>query len=85
VSALGPSLAVLLGVLAAAVLSMGVFAATGRHRDPDAERRNSRFLMGAGDFLVHWLLWALSAARSGRGRLALSPDFFNFAGSSSGS
>ena len=53
-SGLGASLAVLLGVLAVAVLSMGVFAATGARRDPDAERRNSRFLMGAGDFLVHF-------------------------------
>ena len=52
-SGLGASLAVLLGVVAAALLSMGVFAATGARRDPDAERRNSRFLMGTKDFLVH--------------------------------
>lgn len=77
---LGTSLAFLLGVLAAAVLSMGVFAATGAGRDPDAERRNSRFLMGAGDFLVHWLLWAIRPLDRISAVLGLSPDFFNFAG-----
>jgi CDP-diacylglycerol--glycerol-3-phosphate 3-phosphatidyltransferase len=80
VSGLGTSLAVLLGVLAAAVLSMGVFAATGARRDPDAERRNSRFLMGAGDFLVHWLLWAIRPLDRVAAAFGLSPDFFNFAG-----
>ena len=77
---LGTSLAVLLGVLAAAVLSMAVFAATGARRDPDAERRNSRFLMGAGDFLVHWLLWAIRPLDRLAAALNLTPDFFNFAG-----
>jgi CDP-diacylglycerol--glycerol-3-phosphate 3-phosphatidyltransferase len=80
VKGLSTSLAVLLGVLAAAVLSMGVFAATGARRDPDAERRNSRFLMGAGDFLVHWLLWAIRPLDRVSAVLGLSPDFFNFAG-----
>jgi len=80
VNGLGTSLTILLGVLAAAVLSMGVFAATGARRDPDAERRNSRFLMGAGDFLVHWLLWAIRPLDRVSAVLGLSPDFFNFAG-----
>ena len=74
------SLAVFLGVLAAAVLSMGLFAATGARRDPDAERRNARFLMGAGDFLVHWFLWAIRPLDRVAAALSLSPDFFNFAG-----
>lgn len=74
------SLAVLVSVLAAAVLSMAVFAVSGARRDPDAERRNSRFLMGAGDFLVHWLLWALRPLDRVAAALNLSPDFFNFAG-----
>jgi CDP-diacylglycerol--glycerol-3-phosphate 3-phosphatidyltransferase len=80
VNGLGTSLTVLLGVVAAAVLSMGVFAATGARRDPDAERRNSRFLMGAGDFLVHWLLWAIRPLDRISAVFGLSPDFFNFAG-----
>ena len=74
------SLAVLVLVLAAAMLSMAVFAVSGARRDPDAERRNSRFLMGAGDFLVHWLLWALRPLDRVAAALNLSPDFFNFAG-----
>ena len=77
---LGTSLAVLLGLLAAAGFSMAVFAATGARRDPDAERRNSRFLMGAGDFLVHWLLWAIRPLDRLAAALNLTPDFFNFAG-----
>jgi len=80
VSGLGTSLAVLLGALAAALLSVAVFAATGARRDPDAERRNSRFLMGAGDFLVHWLLWAIRPLDRISAALGLTPDFFNFAG-----
>jgi len=84
VSGPGTSLTVLLGVLAAAALSMGVFAVTGARRDPDAERRNSRFLMGAGDFLVHWLLWAIRPLDRASARFGLSPDFFNFAGLSFG-
>jgi CDP-diacylglycerol--glycerol-3-phosphate 3-phosphatidyltransferase len=80
VNALGTSLAVLIGVLIVALLSMGVFAASGAHRDPDAVRRNSRFLMGGGDFLVHWLLWAIRPLDRVAAALSLSPDFFNFAG-----
>jgi len=80
VTGMNVSLAVLAGVLAAALLSMAVFAATGARRDPDAERRNSRFLMGAGDFLVHWLLWAIRPLDRIAASLGLSPDFFNFAG-----
>jgi phosphatidylglycerophosphate synthase len=80
VSGLGTSLAVFLGALAAALLSLVVFAATGARRDPDAERRNSRFLMGAGDFLVHWLLWAVRPLDRISAALGLTPDFYNFAG-----
>jgi CDP-diacylglycerol--glycerol-3-phosphate 3-phosphatidyltransferase len=80
VNGLGTSLAVLLGALAAAVLSMAVVAATGARRDADADRRNSRFLMGAGDFLVHWLLWAIRPLDKVSDALGLSPDFYNFAG-----
>jgi CDP-diacylglycerol--glycerol-3-phosphate 3-phosphatidyltransferase len=80
VSGPGTSLAVFLGALAAALLSLVVFAATGARRDPDAERRNSRFLMGAGDFLVHWLLWAVRPLDRISAALGLTPDFYNFAG-----
>ena len=77
---LSTSLAVFLGALAAALLSLVVFAVTGARRDPDADRRNSRFLMGAGDFLVHWLLWTVRPLDRISAALGLTPDFFNFAG-----
>lgn len=74
------SLVVFLSVLAAALLSMPVYALVGPGRDPDAARKGSQFLMGVGDFLVHWFMWVISPAESLALRLGLSPDFFNFAG-----
>jgi CDP-diacylglycerol--glycerol-3-phosphate 3-phosphatidyltransferase len=59
---------------------MAVYAATGRRRDQDAEKKGSQFLLGVGDFLVHWLMWALGPAERLSLRMGLTPDFFNFAG-----
>jgi phosphatidylglycerophosphate synthase len=75
-----PALAVSLGVLALALLSMPVYATFGPGRDQDASGKGAHFLMGAGDFLVHWFMWALSPAERLFLRLGLSPDFFNAAG-----
>lgn len=58
---------------------MAVYGLLGR-RDPDAERKGSRFLLGAGDFLVHWIMWVLGPAERLSLRLRLTPDAFNFAG-----
>jgi CDP-diacylglycerol--glycerol-3-phosphate 3-phosphatidyltransferase len=63
-----------------AVASMPVYALLGRRPDPDASRRGSRFLMGVGDFLVHWFMWFIGPVERLSLRLGLSPDFFNFAG-----
>jgi CDP-diacylglycerol--glycerol-3-phosphate 3-phosphatidyltransferase len=71
---------VFLFVLGVALVSMPVFALLGRGRDVDADRRGSQFLLGAGDFLVHWFMWAISPLERGSLRLGLTPDFFNFAG-----
>lgn len=79
-SGLGPSLLVLAAALGLAVLSLIVFAATGARRDADAVRRGSRFLLGAGDFLVHWFLWVVSPLDRVAAALRLTPDFFNFGG-----
>jgi CDP-diacylglycerol--glycerol-3-phosphate 3-phosphatidyltransferase len=68
------------GILGAAVLSMAVYAATGRGRDTDALKKGSQFLLGVGDFLVHWLMWVLRPVERLALRLRLTPDFFNFAG-----
>jgi CDP-diacylglycerol--glycerol-3-phosphate 3-phosphatidyltransferase len=75
----GPVLA-LLGLVAGAVLSMVVYAAAGARRDADADRRGSRFLLGVGDFLVHWFLWLISPVERLSLRAGLGPDFYNVAG-----
>lgn len=66
--------------LALALASMGLFAVAGARRDADAERRGSHFLMGLGDFLVHWFLWLVTPLERLSLRLGLTPDAFNFAG-----
>jgi CDP-diacylglycerol--glycerol-3-phosphate 3-phosphatidyltransferase len=73
----------LLGLLIAfglAAASMAAYAALGRRRDTDASRKGSQFLLGAGDFLVHWLMWLLGPLERGALALGATPDFFNFAG-----
>lgn len=66
-------------VVLLAVASMIVYGLSGRARDADASRKGSRFLLGMGDFLVHWFLWVLRPLDRISERLALSPDFYNFA------
>jgi CDP-diacylglycerol---glycerol-3-phosphate 3-phosphatidyltransferase len=74
------SLRLLLGTIALAAASTVVFVATGARRDPDAERRGSRFLMGAGDFFVHWFVWVLTPLERASMKLGLGPDFYNLSG-----
>ena len=74
----------LAGILGAAFLSMVAYAAAGRRRDADAEKKGAQFLLGIGDFLVHWLMWVLRPVEALSLRLGLTPDFFNFAGLFSG-
>jgi phosphatidylglycerophosphate synthase len=66
--------------VAALAVSMAAFAFFGARRDADAERKGSQFLMGLGDFLVHWLMWLIGPLERGSLRLGLTPDFYNFAG-----
>lgn len=76
-----PGLAVLLAVLAASFLSMAIYAARERgRRDADAERKGSRLLLGFGDFLVHWFMWALAPAERLSLGLGVGPDAFNLGG-----
>jgi phosphatidylinositol phosphate synthase len=63
---------------------MAVYAVAGRRRDADAETKGSQFLLGVGDFLVHWLMWVLGPVERLALGLGLTPDFFNFAGLFSG-
>lgn len=75
-----PSVVVLFGVLGAALASMVVYAGLGRSRDADATRKGSSFMLGLGDFLVHWFLWAISPVERFFLAAGATPDVFNFAG-----
>jgi phosphatidylglycerophosphate synthase len=75
------TLVALATVLGAALLSMPVFALVRRgRRDADAERKGPSFLLGLGDFLMHWFLWAVGPAERLLVRLGASPDHVNAAG-----
>jgi CDP-diacylglycerol---glycerol-3-phosphate 3-phosphatidyltransferase len=60
--------------------SLVLYALVGHRRDPDAERRGSHFLLGIGDFLVHWFMWLLSPVERLALALGWAPDVFNFIG-----
>ena len=74
------SLAILTGLLTAAFVSMAAYALLGSRPDADAQKKGTRFLMGVGDFLVHWFLWTLTPIERLVLRLGATPDIFNFAG-----
>ncbi len=74
-------LAVLAVVLAAALVSLAVFAVRHRgRRDPDAERKGTRFLLGIGDLLLNWFLWVIGPAERALLRAGATPDHVNAAG-----
>jgi phosphatidylinositol phosphate synthase len=76
-----PSLLTLAVLLGAAFASMVVFALVHRGRkDADAERKGSRFVLGVGDFLVHWFMWAITPAERALLRAGVGPDPMNAAG-----
>jgi CDP-diacylglycerol--glycerol-3-phosphate 3-phosphatidyltransferase len=77
---LDKSLVVLFGVLGAAAISMPVYAALGRRADADASTKGTRFLLGGGDFLLHWFLWAISPIERGLVAAGATPDSMNVAG-----
>jgi len=76
-----PALLALAVVLVSALLSMLVFAlARSGRRDLDAEGKGSRFLLGAGDFLLHWFLWSIGPAERALLRAGAGPGHMNAAG-----
>jgi phosphatidylglycerophosphate synthase len=78
---MSPALVALVAVLGAALASMAVFAVVRRaRRDPDAEGKGSRFLLGVGDFLVHWFMWAIGPAERALLAAGAGPDAMNAAG-----
>jgi CDP-diacylglycerol--glycerol-3-phosphate 3-phosphatidyltransferase len=74
------SVVVLFSVLGAALASMAVYGGLGRRPDADATRKGSRFMLGLGNFLVHWFLWAISPLERAFLAAGSTPDVFNFAG-----
>lgn len=66
--------------LAIALASMLVYAAFGTKQDKDAKEKGTQFLMGLGNFLVHWFMWAIGPIERVSLRAGLTPDFFNWLG-----
>lgn len=75
-----PSLRNALAFLGLALLSMVVYAAYGRKQDKDAQAKGTQFVMGLGNFLVHWFMWAIGPIERMSLALKLTPDFFNWLG-----
>jgi CDP-diacylglycerol--glycerol-3-phosphate 3-phosphatidyltransferase len=67
-------------VFALAFVSMVAYAILRPAQDADASRKGTRFLLGIGDFLVHWFLWLVSPAERLFVRMGLTPDTFNLLG-----
>lgn len=66
--------------LAIALASMLVYAAFGTKQDKDAKEKGTQFLMGLGNFLVHWFMWAIGPIERVSLKAGLTPDFFNWLG-----
>ena len=66
--------------LGSTVLSMAVYSATGRSKDADQEKKSGQLFLGAGDFLLHWSMWAIGPITRLSLRLGLTPDFYNYVG-----
>ncbi|HET7295259.1 MAG TPA: CDP-alcohol phosphatidyltransferase family protein [Vicinamibacteria bacterium] len=75
-----PSLVALVTALALAVASMGAYALLGRRSDEDARRKGATFLLGVGDFFVHWFMWAIGPLERLLLALGVGPDAMNLAG-----
>ena len=66
--------------LGSTFLSMVVYSFAGHRRDADQEKKSGQFFLGAGDFLLHWSMWAIAPITRLSLWLGLSPDFYNYAG-----
>ncbi len=78
---MSPGLLTFVSVLGLAVVSMPIFAVARKgQKDADAERKGSTFLLGVGDFLVHWFMWAIGPVERLLLRLGATPDHMNAGG-----
>jgi CDP-diacylglycerol--glycerol-3-phosphate 3-phosphatidyltransferase len=66
--------------VAVGLLSMGAYALRGPRTDADQEGKGGQLFLGAGDFLLHWFMWAVSPLTALSIRLGLTPDFYNYVG-----
>lgn len=75
-----PSLLVFPSVMALVFVSMAVFAMNGNMKDSDQKKKSGQLFLGAGDFLLHWFMWAVGPITRLSLRLGLTPDFYNYVG-----
>lgn len=75
-----PALRNALIVLGLTLASMVVYTLVGKKQDKDASAKGTQFLMGLGNFLVHWFMWAIGPIERVSLALKLTPDFFNWLG-----
>src|SRR5262249_6017685 len=68
----------LLAALAAALTSMAVYVMRGRRRDVDVVGKGGQFLMGLGDFPMHWLMWVIQPVVRVSRSLGLTADFYSY-------
>ncbi len=73
-------LQVFLGVLAAAVLSMPVYAATGANKRPDPLASDAQGGFVLGSFVRSWFYWAVGPVVRSSLVLGLGPTFYNLLG-----
>lgn len=75
-----PALRNALTLLGLTLASMVLYTLVGRKQDKDATAKGTQFLMGLGNFLVHWFMWAIWPIERLSLALKLTPDFFNWLG-----
>jgi phosphatidylglycerophosphate synthase len=67
-------------IVSLAILSMAVYAALRRAPDADAQRKGASFLLGVGNFFLHWFLWCLGPLEALLTKVGATADVLNVAG-----
>jgi CDP-diacylglycerol--glycerol-3-phosphate 3-phosphatidyltransferase len=80
VASIPPSFLFLIAVFSLLILSMPVYAFSGKGKDADQEGKGGQFFLGLGDFLLHWFMWAITPLVKASLALRLTPDFYNYVG-----
>jgi len=71
---------VFVAVLAVALLSMAAYALSGRRRDVDVVGKGGQFMVGIGEFPMHWFMWVISPLVRLSQSLGLTADFYSYVG-----